>query len=260
MEFIDSHCHLDFARIGHLASVIEQSKSLGVRHFVVPSVDRNNWHEVLALGDKYPEISVALGVHPYFLSADNQMVRLIALATLHRDKLVAIGEVGLDGAIDTPLSIQLDVLKPQLKLACDLELPVICHAHKAYDPLLKQLRHFRPKRGGVVHAFSGSLVQAKEFIKLGFKLGVGGVITYERAKKTRRVFADIGLEHLILETDAPDMPIFGQQGQANSPRNLVKIAHSLALLTQHPIETVSKVTTENSKNLFSLSDIKLPQM
>ncbi len=252
MEFIDSHCHLDFAKIGVVEAALAQASKNGVSHFVVPSVGHCNWQHVLSLSLDYAQIHAALGVHPYFIEQDNKLSLLSALATKHREQIVAIGEIGLDGAIDTPLDSQLSTFTKQIELAKELALPVICHAHKAYDPLLKQLRHYQLACGGVIHGFSGSLVQAKEFIKLGFKLGVGGVITYERAKKTRKVFSDIGLDHLILETDAPDMPIYGKQGQPNAPENIPIIARALADVTQQPIEDVAKITTQNTKSLFNL--------
>lgn len=252
MELIDSHCHLDFAKIGVVETVLAQASKKGVSHFIVPSVSYSNWQHVLSLGNNYPEIHSALGVHPYFIKQDNNLPSLSALATKNREQIVAIGEIGLDGAIEESLDSQLSVFTKQLALAKELALPVICHAHKAYDPLLKQLRHYQLECGGVIHGFSGSLVQAKEFIKLGFKLGVGGVITYERAKKTRKVFADIGLDHLVLETDAPDMPIYGKQGEPNSPENIPIIAKALAEVTNQPIEHIAKITTQNSKDLFGL--------
>jgi len=252
MELIDSHCHLDFARIGDLDNILDQCQQLGITRFVVPSVDKHNWHTVLNLSNNYGAIDAAIGIHPYFLSQYNELDQQARLIKAQRDNIVAVGEIGLDGAIDVSLEEQLAVFIPQLKLACELALPIICHAHKAYDPLLKQLRRNPPSAGGVIHGFSGSLVQAQAFIKLGFRLGIGGVITYQRAKKTRQMIAQIGLEHLVLETDAPDMPIAGQQGRSNSPVNILKIAQELALLTEQPIETVAKITTENANRLFSL--------
>lgn len=252
MEFIDSHCHLDFARIGELNTVIAQAQRRGVRRFVVPSVDANNWTQVLTLSQTFPSIYAALGVHPYFLRQDNQLKRLTALAHSQRQQIVAIGEIGLDGSLPQSLEQQLAVLKPQLALAKELALPVICHAHKAYDPLLKQLRQYQLAHGGVIHGFSGSLVQANEFIKLGFKLGVGGVITYSRAKKTRQMFTQVGLEHLLLETDSPDMPIAGHQGQVNTPQNIIHIAQDLAVITKNSLATVAQVTSQNTAELFNL--------
>jgi len=252
MELIDSHCHLDFARIGDLDCVLAQSNESGINQFVVPSVDKQNWRDVLRLAKNYRSIHAALGVHPYFISADNELEQLQRLLISQRDHIVAVGEIGLDGAIESSLEQQLAVFVPQLKMACELELPVICHAHKAYDPLLKQLRLYRPNAGGVIHGFSGSLVQANEFIKLGFKLGIGGVITYERAKKTRLVISQIALEHLVLETDSPDMPVFGQQGHSNSPKHILTIAKCLANITSNSLADVADMTTNNAQTLFNL--------
>ncbi len=250
--YIDSHCHLDFAAMGDIASLLQQCMQTGVAQFIVPSVDVNNWQKVLQLGLVHPQVHVALGIHPYFLSDNNHFVHLVRLATEHRSSIVAIGEIGLDGSIDVSAQQQLEILKQQLDLASELDLPIICHAHKAYDPLLKQLRRIKLTRGGVVHGFSGSLVQANEFIKLGFKLGVGGVITYARAQKTRRLFSELPLECLLLETDSPDMPLSGLQGQVNTPLNIVRIGVCLGELRQQSEADIASATTLNCQLLFNL--------
>jgi len=252
LSYIDSHCHLDFARLGQPNQLISDAKAVGVNALIVPSVDQYNWSKVLKLGQKHCEIYPALGIHPYFVQAQNSLEQLVNLATIERNQIVAIGEIGLDGAIDMPLHQQLEVLVPQLKLASDLELPVICHAHKAYDPLLKQLRLFQLSRGGVVHGFSGSTVQANEFIKLGFKLGIGGVITYPRANKIRRLVSQLDLANIVLETDAPDMPLNGQQGQTNTPINIPIIAQTVSELTGADLSCVAACTTANCREMFLL--------
>jgi len=254
-NFIDTHCHLDFEKMGDVEQIIKQSALVNVNQFIVPSVNYANWNAVLTLSKTFPAIECALGIHPYFISDNNHLTELETLAKNNKDSIVAIGEIGLDGSIDCPMSVQLEVLKPQLALAKALYLPVICHAHKAYDVLLKQLRLFKLPRGGVIHGFSGSLIQAKEFLKLGFYLGVGGVITYERAKKTRTVFSTLPLECLLLETDSPDMPLSGQQGQVNRPCNIPLVAQQLGLLQQQPIERVAEITNDNAKKLFNLQPL-----
>ena len=252
LSYIDSHCHLDFARMGEVQLQISAAKAVGVDGIIVPSISCDNRQAVLALGLAHQHVYPALGIHPYFLQANNQLERLVSLATSNRQQIIAIGEIGLDGAIDTPLHAQLEVLVPQLKLASELELPVICHAHKAYDPLLKQLRRFKLKRGGVVHGFSGSAVQANEFIKLGFKLGIGGVITYPRASKIRGLVSQLDLVNLVLETDAPDMPLHGMQGQVNRPVNIALIAQTLSELTGTDLATIAATTTTNCREMFLL--------
>ncbi|MDP2561802.1 TatD family hydrolase [Psychrobium sp. 1_MG-2023] len=252
MEFIDSHCHLDFERLGSVDTVLAAALEQDVSAFVVPSVSAHNWRKVLKLTQTYPQLYGALGIHPYFLESDNKLAELIALASASRNDIVAIGEIGLDGTIEVPINEQLDVLVAQLKLAKTLELPVICHAHKAYDPLLKQLRRFKLPRAGVIHGFSGSLVQANEFIKLGFKLGLGGVITYPRAQRLASTVTALELEHFLLETDSPDMPLYGQQGQLNTPVNIPRIAHAIAKLKQVSLADVANITSQQSRALFAL--------
>ncbi|MCG7530837.1 TatD family hydrolase [Psychrobium sp. MM17-31] len=257
--FIDTHCHLDFDRIGDLNDVLSQSNAENVRQFVVPSVNADNWQRVLELSKVHTAIYAALGVHPYFLSDDNQLNELGKLATAQRDNIVAIGEIGLDGALDISLETQLSVLKPQLKLAKELALPVICHGHKAYDALLKQLRIYQLPRGGVIHAFAGSLQQATAFIDLGFYIGVGGSITYPRGHKLRSVIEQLPHDRLLLETDSPDMPLHGFQGQVNFPHRIPLIAQILADTLDMSVTQVAYLTSKNAKSLFNLPNADSPQ-
>lgn len=252
LNYIDSHCHIDFTQIGKLDDVIADAQAVGVNHFINPSVNHQNWSRVLKLSQDYDEISPALGIHPWFIEANNRLERLSQYATEHSEHIVAIGEIGLDGAIKTSLSQQLDILVPQLQLASELELPVICHAHKAYDPLLKQLRRVQLKSGGVIHAFNGSSVQANEFIKLGFKLGIGGLVTYPSANKLRAIVKNISLQDILLETDAPDMPLHRQQRRANTPANIPLIAKVVSECTEIDLREIASQTSASCIDLFDL--------
>lgn len=257
--FIDTHSHLDFDRIGDLERVLVQSSAANVCQFIVPSVNADNWQRVLELSKEHTAIYAALGVHPYFLSDDNQLEQLAELATEQRVNIVAIGEIGLDGSLDISLDTQLTVLKQQLKLAKVLELPVICHGHKAYDALLKQLRIYKLLRGGVIHAFTGSLQQAQAFIELGFYIGVGGSITYPRGHKLRKIIEQLPRNRLLLETDSPDMPLHGFQGQANSPHHIPLIAEILAQSLEISVPQVAHLTSKNAQSLFNLPMLDSPQ-
>ena len=139
-------------------------------------------------------------------------------------------------------------------MAKQFQLPVILHHRKSHDIILRQLRQYQLPKGGVIHAFSGSYQQAMQYIQLGFKLGVGGTITYERAVKTRAVMAKVPLDALVLETDAPDMPICGRQGQRNSPEYLPEILAVLALLRHEPIEQITQVLWATTCALFALPE------
>lgn len=209
---IDTHCHYDDERFDPDRDALwQEAREIGVVDALICSVhpDRFERTQSIArrLGCRY-----GLGIHPYFLDAESalskQMGRLeSAIDNALTDPLfVAIGEIGLDGTlVDTPLVAQLPWFEAQLGLACQYGLPVSLHAHRAIDPVIAALRRQRPI-AGIVHAFNGSLEQARQLIDLGFKLGFGGVLTNPGAKRIRRVFKALPETAIVLETDAPDMP------------------------------------------------------
>ncbi len=178
------------------------------------------------------------------------MERLRALVMSQPVGLVAIGECGLDLRSHVPQEGQLALFEAQVRLAADAGLPLMIHSVRANDTVAKLLRRFKPPRGGVIHAFSGSLQQAETFWQLGFRLGVGGVISFERANKTREVFRAMPLEALVLETDSPDMPLQGAQGTRNTPEALPKIAEILMTLREEPSVDVTKVLFETARHIF----------
>ena len=257
---IDSHCHFDFPEFSKLHDAVwSHCHKLGVHNIIIPVVRPDKVDVAVKLSQSKVGIYYAVGLHPWFVadfSVDHGDAYLSVLKTVicrsaDDKKCIAIGEAGLDALVDCPLSMQLEVLALQLQLAQRLELPIILHQRKAYPQLLKLLKKYPLSKGGVVHAFSGSLQQAQELWALGFYLGVGGVITYARAKKTRAAIAAMPLASLVLETDAPDMPLEGMQGQANSPVNLPLIAAELALIKGVDIAEVKAQTLLNTQRLFS---------
>ena len=174
---------------------------------------------------------------------------------LERSKAVAVGECGLDGSIDASIESQLPILQWQVELACEQQLPLVLHGHRAHNPLLQLLSRSKPKAGGVIHGFSGSYELAQQYWRLGFYIGVGGTITYERAAKTRAAVARMPLESLVLETDAPDMPLQGFQGQPNSPLRLAQVAATLAELKNTPVDDIRQATEQNTRRLFHLNGL-----
>ncbi|MEM5549802.1 TatD family hydrolase [Pseudoalteromonas neustonica] len=234
MAFIDSHCHLDFAEFDATREqLIRQSLELGINHFIVPGVSLAQSYSLTSFAKQYPSVYIAIGLHPYFMAehSDEHLDELNKLAHKHKDQLVAIGECGIDRSIEN-IAKQTQIFEYQIELANQLELPLIVHHRQSHDLIAQSFKRCKPKFGGVIHAFSGSLQQANSYIKLGFKLGVGGVITYERAQKTRHVIAQIAPEHLLLETDAPSMPLAGFQGQHNTPLQLPLVFDQLCQLKQ----------------------------
>lgn len=260
--FVDSHCHFDFAAFGaDRAAVWHSCNTQGIAQLIIPGVAPAQWSGLAQLSSQYPGIYYALGVHPWWLaelhleSAVAQQVlceQLSALLATAGDKCVALGETGLDKTINTPLPVQQELLLLHIDLANQFHKPLIIHSVKTHNEILACFKQQPPRYGGVIHAFSGSLEMAQQFIARGFLLGVGGTITYERAQKTRATFSKIPLQYLLLETDAPDMPVCGKQGERNSPEYLPVIAQTLAGLQGLSIEQVAQITTQNAHQLFDL--------
>ena len=265
LTFIDTHAHLDAPEFAHdRAAVHARTRAAGVSCCVIPAVQAVHFDAVRRLAHAQHD-GYALGIHPLYTSASTQadIEELDAALHTHRDdlRLVAVGEIGLDGfvpALNTPeaWARQQQFYKAQLKLAQHHQLPVILHVRRSADGLLKGLRD-TPVLGGIAHAFNGSVQQAQQFIDLGFKLGFGGALTFERALQLRRLAVELPLSALVLETDAPDIPpqwlyrtaeqrAAGQPQGRNEPAALPRIAQILAELRGISLSEVAEATTANA--------------
>ncbi|GGY75324.1 deoxyribonuclease [Cellvibrio zantedeschiae] len=257
MEFFDSHCHFDFAIFDHDRDLVwSECNALGLNSMLVPGVAPSQWEKAAQVADKNLHIYLGVGLHPWWIEkefAQNfNMLKQQLADNLSLKKCVAIGECGLDAGIETPLEVQHQVLDVHLQLAHETKMPVIIHCVKAHNELLQQLKKYQLPAGGVIHAFSGSYEMATQYWSMGFRLGIGGTITYERANKTRNAVKQLPLDAILLETDAPDMPLNGKQGQRNSPVNIIAIAQTLADLRAESIEHVATHTTTNTRQLFKI--------
>ena len=207
--WIDTHCHLDAADFdADRDAVVAAARTAGVATIVLPAVDAGNFDRVRELAHRH-RLAYALGIHPMCTgtAGDADLAALRAKLEAHRDdpRLVAIGEIGLDHFVaGLDHEHQAGIFAAQLRLAREFDLPVLLHVRRAVDSVLKQLR-MRPVRGGIAHAFNGSEQQAEAFVELGFKLGFGGALTFERALRIRRVAVALPLEAIVMETDAPDI-------------------------------------------------------
>lgn len=255
---IDSHCHFDFAPFAaDPALAWTQAQQVGVKAMVIPTVGSQNWHTVATLCQQFSGLYYGLGIHPFFShqhSADVVAALTHQLTNAKNDeRCVAIGECGLDFAVaDVNRDQQLQWLQAQFQLANEYHLPVMLHCRKAFPELLKLLRQQPLKMGGVYHGFSGSYQQATQLVDLGIKIGVGGTITYRRAQKTRDTVAKLPLSALLLETDAPDMPVSGYQGQPNRPERLVDIVTVLADIRGDTYAQIAQATTLTCTELFQI--------
>lgn len=256
--FIDTHCHLDAAEFGDSqAALVRDAQAAGVDRFVNPSVARGNFDAVRQLCARHPACAPAYGIHPMYTDDATPRDLEILREYLQQHQPVAVGEIGLDFFIPHyDQARQEHFFVEQLKLARDFGLPVLLHIRRAQDTILKRLRQIRVS-GGIAHAFNGSRQQAEEFIKLGFKLGFGGTMTYPRATRLRELAATLPLDSLVLETDAPDIPpVFLQAGEPNKSEFLPRIAETLAELRQLPLNEIARLTTANA--LSVLPKLKSP--
>jgi TatD DNase family protein len=245
---IDSHCHLDFKCFDHdRAEVLNNCRKLGISTIVIPGTQASQWQKQIDLCHLYPQLRFSLGLHPYFLNSFKpaHLAKLVNLLNQYQNKVLALGEIGLDSHIDVDWKLQLLVFEQQLMIAEGHELPVILHHRNSHNELIRILKAIKFSQGGIVHAFSGSLHEAKTYIDLGFKIGVGAVVTYARANKTRKTIAQLPLNSLVLETDAPDMPLMGKQGQRNSPEYLPEIFECLLDLRKETKQEILQACSNN---------------
>jgi TatD DNase family protein len=237
--WIDTHCHLDAHEFGAGAlDVAGRAGERGVSMIVIPAVERANFDSVADLAARAPNASYALGIHPIYVpqarDEDLAVLRERVESALGDPRFVGIGEIGLDFFIPmlcepAMREKQERFLREQLRIARDFDLPVLLHVRKSQDQVLKNLRQVRPP-SGIAHAFNGSFQQAKNFIDLGFHLGFGGAMTFTRALQIRRLAAELPLDALVLETDAPDISPSWVHPQRNSPEELPAIGATLAAL------------------------------
>jgi len=249
---IDTHCHLDAEEFGDTQDdVVRNAHNAGVNRIVVPSVARANFDIVRSLCEQYPNCAPAYGIHPMYTDTAMPDYLLVLRDYLQQHRPIAVGEIGMDFFINHyDQARQEFFFVEQLKLAREFDLPVLLHIRKATDTILKHLRQHRVK-GGIAHAFNGSRQQADEFIKLGFKLGFGGAMTYSRATKLRELAATLPLESIVLETDAPDIPPdFLERGLPNKPEYVVRIAQTLADLRCMSLEEIAQTTTANALSVL----------
>lgn len=249
----DSHCHLNFDEFKvDFELVVARAQQAGITDILIPAVDINSCEQLLSGYDLSPiQLHIALGLHPYFIAqhCERAQTRLRQLVATHHHQLAAVGECGIDRSIDD-LAKQHAIFIEHIRLANEYELPLIVHHRRSHDLIAQAFKLCKPKQGGVIHAFSGSYQQAMYYIEHGFKLGIGGTITYQRAAKTKEVVSRVPLSSLLLETDAPSMPLCGFQGQRNEPAQLKIVFDTLCELRDEPKAQIEHVLYQSSLDVF----------
>lgn len=251
IELYDSHCHLDAPEFDpDRAGVVARARAAGVHRQLVPAVSRAGWEKLRDLCAADDGLRPAYGLHPMYLD-QHRPAHLDDLARwLADERPAAVGECGLDHFVEgLDPDAQRTYFIRQLELAREFDLPVVLHARRAVDEVIAALRRIGGLRG-VVHSWSGSDEQARQLFGLGFHLGIGGPVTFERAQRLRRTVATMPIEWLLLETDAPDQPGAGHRGERNEPGLLPEVLAVVAQLRGEAPESVAAATAANAQRLF----------
>jgi len=256
MKFIDSHCHLyleDFAI--DLETTVNRSVEAGVDRILLPNIDLTSWEPLHKVSGQFPDVCYAMaGIHPTSVKPEtiNQELAELELQ-LAKNTFIAIGEIGIDLYWDkTHQELQEEIFLLQIQLAKKYKLPIAIHVRKSFDEVWRILKtETGPDLKGVFHCFPGDTVQARKVIEAGFLLGIGGVVTFKNSG-LQKVVSEVGIEHLILETDAPFLAPTPFRGKRNEPSYIPVIAEKVAELCNITVDEVANITTRNTVQLFNL--------
>ncbi len=255
IHLFDSHIHLDDVNfIDHLPRLLANAREQNIYHWMIPATTVSTFNNIHTITQQYDGCYAAYGLHPYFIQehTDKDLAELRTAIAQYNP--VAIGECGLDAMIPEPnMDQQLYFFKAQIQLALEFDLPLIIHARKTVDLILKEIRKY-PSLRGVLHSFSGSLQQAEIALNHNFLLGFGGTITFDRAQKLRSILQQLSLDSFIIETDAPFQRGAYRNNGLNYPVDLLTIAKSIASIRQEPLELIAQATFANTQKLFKLKD------
>lgn len=250
-SIFDTHAHYDDKAFDtDRDSLISKLLSTGVCGIVNQGTDIDSSRFSLELAEKFDGVYAAVGLHPECLN-ENSMNDIGTVRQLAaHPKAVAIGEIGLDYYYDIPRELQKQVFSAMLMLADELSMPVNIHDREAHGDTLDILKKYRPK--GILHCFSGSVEMAKEIVKLGMYIGVGGVITFKNAKKSVEVVSEIPLGSIVLETDCPYLSPVPFRGKRNNSGNIIYTAEKIAEIKNTTAEEVLRITKENAENVYNI--------
>lgn len=250
--FIDTHCHLDFKAFDHdRDQVIHAATKNEINYFVVPSITKNNFQSVIELANKNKHIIPALGLHPCFIDEHNLEDLSTLESQLIKNNIQIIGEIGLDKRIPN-MEKQIVIFEKQIILAKKLKFPVIIHSVKTHAMIIEILKNHQFQNGGIIHAFNGSYEIAIAYLKLGFKLGIGSLLTNPKSKLLTLI-PKLPFEAFVLESDSPDMPIFNATDKRNTPLSLITtFDHFYNLYSKSKLE-IKKQLWHNSLTILKLN-------
>lgn len=260
---VDSHAHLDMHELAtDLPQVLARAKRNDVTHIVTIGADISSSQKAVEISREYPDIFAAVGFHPHDAKKVSESDYITLKKLCSEPGVVAIGEMGLDYYRNlSPGAVQVEVFKCQLKLALELDLPIIIHCRQAHQNVLEILRDWSKEKGkkgkeqgksGVIHCFSGNLLQAREYADMRFLLSVSGQITYPGSSNLQEAVSKIPLEYLLIETDAPFLTPQKYRGRKNEPGYIVEVAQKIAEVKNIPFQQVCEATTRNAFDLFRI--------
>lgn len=242
--FIDTHCHLDFDVFDSFRDeLITKCNKLNITQFISPATQQSSWDKLIELNQEFKSIKIAFGLHPIFIkNHESQYLDMLEQYTIVQNTKL-IGEIGLDKRIES-FDRQLNFFKAQISIAKNLAKPVIIHSVKSHNEIIKTIKDIKFTHGGIIHAFNSNMNIAKTYIDLGFKLGVGGLISHPKTKLSN-ILKDIPIQSLVLETDSPDIPLFNSNG-INTPLNIPKIFELLCDIYQSNTDILKRQIYTNS--------------
>ena len=252
--FVDTHSHIDMIEEIALEEIIKSANQSGVKKIIIPSADEDSFEPIIEICEQYENVFCMLGVFPEEVKkwTDKTSEKILALAKNNK-KVVGIGEIGLDYYWDTSFTdLQKEVFIRQIELANELNLPIAVHDREAHKDTFDIITKYNKCSDVLLHCFSGSVEFARECVKAGFYLALGGVVTFKNAKKMKDVAIDIPLERLMLETDAPYLTPVPYRGKTNQPKYIPLIAQEIANLREISIEEVAVQTTKNAEKVFKI--------
>lgn len=252
--FIDTHTHIDMIKDISIDEIIDKATQTGVKKIIIPSADEKSFDGILEICTKFENVFCMLGVFPEEVKTwTDKTEEKIKNLVKNNNKVVGIGEVGLDYYWDTSFcEQQKEIFIKQIKLANELNLPIDVHDREAHKDTFDIIKEYNKGSNVVLHCFSGSVEFAKECIKQGWYISLGGVVTFKNAKKMKEVATQIPLEHLMLETDAPYLAPVPFRGKTNEPCYIPYIAQEIANLKGCTIEEVAEITTKNAEKVFRI--------
>jgi len=254
-SFIDTHCHLDILESTPEETIIE-AKQVGVQRMVTIAVDEPSLDFVSSTVQEFPAVYGSVGFHPHDASKlTKSLLQKIRQLAEEQHKLIAIGEIGLDyHYMNSPAEIQQQAFRKQLKLAVELNLPVILHSREAEADTLNILQEFPVPSHGVAHSFTSSIEMARTLVDMGWYLGINGIVTFKNAEDLRRVVRWLPLDRLLLETDSPFLAPTPFRGKPNKPAHIPAIAAFIAELREISLEQLSEQTSANAQRLFNFDE------